>query len=93
MARRRKEIKRQKNNKNKNNSNSSKPSSTNVFKKVILNNREKFNKKTMFSIKLQGNNFNYEDIEEIIENGEIVEIEIVIDNKNESNIHQMLAKI
>ena len=44
------EIERLKNNNNKNRSNSSKPSSTNGFKKVILNNREKSNRKLEVSL-------------------------------------------
>ena len=78
------EIERLKNNNNKNSSNSSKPSSTNGYKKVILNNREKSNKKQGGQLNHKGTTLTKEDIEEMIENGEI---EIVIDNKNESNKH------
>ena len=81
------EIERLKNNNNKNSSNSSKPSSTNGYKKVILNNREKSNKKQGGQLNHKGTTLTKEDIEEMIENGEIDEIEIVIDNKNESNKH------
>ena len=81
------EIERLKNNNNKNSSNSSKPSSTNGYKKVILNNREKSNKKQGGQLNHKGTTLTKEDIEEMIENGEIDEIETVIDNKNESNKH------
>lgn len=81
------EIERLKNNNNKNSSNSSKPSSTNGYKKVVLNNREKSNKKQGGQLNHQGTTLTKEDIEEMIKNGEIDEIETVVDNKNETNKH------
>jgi len=81
------EIERLKNNNNKNSSNSSKPSGTNGFKKVILNNREKSNRKPGGQTNHKGVTLTKKDIEEMMENGEIDEVETVIENKTEKNKH------
>lgn len=78
------EIERLKNNNNKNSNNSSKPSSTNGYKKVI-NNREKSNKPKGGQKGHKGTTLTKEDIDAMIENGEIDEVIEVEENKNESN--------
>ena len=79
------EIERLKNNNNKDSSNSSKPSSTNGFKKVITNNRNKFNKKQGGQSKHLGKTLTNEQIEEMIKNKEIDEVITVEENKTEEN--------
>lgn len=79
------EIERLKNNNNKNSSNSSKPSSTNGFKKVVTNNREKSNKKQGAQKGHEGKTLTNEEIETLINNGEIDEVIIIEENKNEVN--------
>lgn len=79
------EIERLKNNNNKNSSNSSKSSSTNGFKKVITNNRTKSNKKKGAQPKHEGKTLTNEQIEKMIEAGEIDEVHVVEENKNEHN--------
>ena len=79
------EIERLKNNNNKNSSNSSKPSSTNGFKKVITNNREKSSKKKGAQPNHKGKTLTNEQIETMINNGEIDEIIVVEENKNNDN--------
>lgn len=79
------EIERLKNNNNKNSSNSSKPSSTNGFKKVITNNRNKSNRKQGGQSKHKGKTLTNEQIEEMIKNKEIDEIITVEENKTEEN--------
>lgn len=81
------EIERLKNNNNKNSSNSSKPSSTNGFKKVILNNREKSNRKRGGQPNHKGVTLTKKDIDKMIENGDIDEVKTVIKNKTEKNKH------
>lgn len=78
------EIERLKNNNNKNSNNSSKPSSTNGFKKVN-NNREKSNKKQGGQLNHKGITLTKEDIDIMINNGEIDKIIEVEENKNEFN--------
>ena len=79
------EIERLKNNNNKNSSNSSKPSSTNGFKKVVLNNRTKSNKKKGAQPNHKGTTLTNEQIEKMITDGEIDEVIVVEENKNELN--------
>ena len=79
------EIERLKNNNNKNSSNSSKPSSTNGFKKVITNNRNKSTKKQGGQPNHKGKTLTNEKIEEMIENNEIDEIITIEENKTEEN--------
>lgn len=78
------EIERLKNNNNKNSNNSSKPTSTNGYKKVI-NNREKSNKSKGGQKGHKGTTLTKEDIDAMIESGEIDEVIEVEENKNESN--------
>ena len=79
------EIERLKNNNNKNSSNSSKPSSTNGFKKVITNNRTKSNKKKGAQPNHEGKTLTNEQVEKMIEDGEIDEVITIEENKNELN--------
>ena len=79
------EIERLKNNNNKNSSNSSKPSSTNGFKKVITNNRNKSTKKQGGQPNHKGKTLTNVKIEEMIENNEIDEIITIEENKTEEN--------
>lgn len=79
------EIERLKNNNKKDSSNSSKPSSTNGYKKTITNNREKSNKKKGAQLNHQGTTLTSEKIEELISSGEIDEVIVVEENKNENN--------
>ena len=79
------EIERLKNNSNKNSNNSGKPSSTNGYKKVILNNREKSNKKQGGQKNHKGTTLTKDDIDTMIKNGEIDEVIELIENKNENN--------
>ena len=81
------EIERLKNNNNKNSSNSGKPSSTNGYKKVVLNNREKSNRKRGGQLKHKGTTLTKNDIEEMLKNGEIDKVETVIENKTKENKH------
>ena len=76
------EIERLKNNNNKDSSNFSKPSSTNGFKKVITNNRNKSTKKQGGQPNHKGKTLTNEKIEEMIENNEIDEIITIEENKN-----------
>ena len=76
------EIERLKNNNNKDSSNSSKPSSTNGYKKVITNNREKSGKKQGGQVGHKGETLTKEKIDKMIENKEIDRIIIVEENKN-----------
>ena len=82
-----KEILRLKSKNNKDSSNSSKPSSTNGYKKVITNRREKSNKN-------QGGQKNHEPhslinkLEQFIKSGNVEE-EIIEINKNEKNIKKI----
>ncbi len=78
------EIERLKNNNKKDSNNSSKPTSTNGFKKVN-NNREKSNKKQGGQKGHKGATLTKEDIDAMIENGEIDEIIEVEENKTEEN--------
>lgn len=78
------EIERLKNNNNKNSNNSSKPSSTNGYKKVI-NNREKSDKPKGGQKGHKGVTLTKEDIDVMIENGEIDEIIEIEENKTEEN--------
>lgn len=78
------EIERLKNNNKKNSNNSSKPSSTNGFKKVI-NNREKSDKKQGGQPNHKGTTLTKEDIDLMIDHGEIDEVIEVVENKNENN--------
>lgn len=78
------EIERLKNNNNKNSNNSSKPSSTNGFKKVN-NNREKSNKKQGGQKGHKGLTLTKEEIDAMIEKGEIDEVIEVEENKSEDN--------
>ena len=77
------EIERLKNNNNKDSTNSSKPSSTNGFKKVVTNNREKSNKKAGGQKGHKGKTLTNNQIEKMIEAGEIDEVVVVEENKNE----------
>lgn len=79
------EIERLKNNNKKDSSNSSKPSSTNGFKKVITNNRDKSSRKKGAQPNHEGKTLTNDQIEKLIDNGEIDEIIIIEENKNESN--------
>ena len=79
------EIERLKNNNKKDSSNSSKPSSTNGYKKVVTNNREKSSKKKGDQINHKGTTLTSEKIEELISSGEIDEVIVVEENKNENN--------
>lgn len=76
------EIERLKNNNNKNSSNSSKPSSTNGYKKVT-NNREKSNRKKGAQKGHKGKTLTNEEIETMINNGDIDEVVVVEENKND----------
>ena len=76
------EIERLKNNNNKDSSNSSKPSSTNGYKKVITNNREKSGKKQGGQVGHKGETLTKEKIDKMIENKEIDRIITVEENKN-----------
>ena len=78
------EIERLKNNNNKNSSNSSKPSSTNGYKKVT-NNREKSNRKKGAQKGHKGKTLTNKEIEKMITDGEIDEVVVVEENKNELN--------
>ncbi len=78
------EIERLKNNNNKNSSNSSKPSSTNGFKKMN-NNREKSNKNQGGQKEHKGITLTKEEIDKMIQNGEIDEVIEVEENKTEKN--------
>lgn len=75
------ENERLKNNNNKDSSNSSKPSSTNGFKKVITNNREKSNKNKGGQFGHKGTTLTKEKIDKMIENNEIDKIITVEENK------------
>ena len=79
------EIERLKNNNNKNSSNSSKPSSTNGFKKVITNNRVKSNKKKGAQPNHKGTTLTNEQIEKMINDGDIDEVVVIEENKNDNN--------
>lgn len=79
------EIERLKNNNNKDSSNSSKPSSTNGFKKVITNNRNKSTKKRGAQPNHKGKTLTNEEIEKLINDGEIDEVVVIEENKNENN--------
>lgn len=81
------EIERLKNNNNKDSSNSSKPSSTNGYKKVVTNNREKSNRKKGAQPNHEGKTLTNQEIEKMINNGEIDEIIVIEENKNENNKH------
>lgn len=81
------EIERLKNNNKKDSSNSSKPSSTNGFKKVITNNRNKSSRKKGAQPNHEGKTLTNEQIEKLIDDGEIDEIITIEENKNESNNH------
>ena len=74
------EIERLKNNNDKDSSNSSKPSSTNGYKKVITNNREKSGKKQGGQVGHKGETLTKEKIDKMIENKEIDRIIIVEEN-------------
>ncbi len=78
------EIERLKNNSNKNSNNSSKPSSTNGFKKVN-NNRERSSKKQGGQKDHKGVTLTKEEINKMIENGEIDEVIEIEENKTENN--------
>jgi|GEM_PF-3426300 hypothetical protein len=75
------ENERLKNNNNKDSSNSSKPSSTNGFKKVITNNREKSNKNKGGQFGHKGTTLTKEKIDKMIENNKIDKIITVEENK------------
>ncbi len=79
------EIERLKNNNNKDSSNSSKPSSTNGYKKVITNNREKSKRKKGGQPKHEGKTLTNDKIEEMINKGEIDEVIVIEENKNDNN--------
>ena len=79
------EIERLKNNNKKDSSNSSKPSSTNGYKRVITNNREKSNKKKGAQPNHKGKTLTNEQIETMINNGQIDEVIVVEENKNNDN--------
>ncbi len=81
------EIERLKNNNKKDSSNSSKPSSTNGFKKVIKNNREKSKRKKGGQVGHKGSTLTNNDIEKMINNGDIDEVIEVVENKNDNNKH------
>lgn len=78
------EILKLKNKNNKDSSNSSKPSSTNGYKKVIINRREKSNKNKGGQLGHKGSSLSDEDLEKIKASGnyKIVKHEI---NKNDKN--------
>lgn len=76
------EIERLKNNNNKDSNNSSKPSSTNGYKKV-MNNREKSEKVKGGQKGHKGTTLTKEDIDKMINNGEIDEIIEIEENKTE----------
>lgn len=78
-----KEILRLKSNNNKDSSNSSEPSSTNGFKKVITNRREKFDKKKGIQKFHKPYSLNNK-LEQFINSGNVEET-IVEVNKNEKN--------
>lgn len=75
------EIERLKKNNDKDSTNSSKPSSTNGYKKVITNNREKSEKVPGGQIGHKGETLTKEKIDKMIENKEIDEIITVEENK------------
>ena len=79
------EIERLKNNNNKDSSNFSKPSSTNGFKKVITNNRNKSSKKQGGQPNHKGKTLTNAKIEEMIKNNEIDEIITIEENKTDEN--------
>lgn len=79
------EIERLKNNNNKDSSNSSKPSSTNGYKKVITNNRCKSSKKKGAQKNHKGKTLTNEQIEKMIKKGEIDEVIVIEENKNDKN--------
>lgn len=79
------EIERLKNNNKKDSSNSSKPSSTNGYKKVIVNSREKSCNKKGGQRNHQGKTLTNAEIEKMIENKEIDELIVIEENKNENN--------
>ena len=79
------EIERLKNNNKKNSSNSSKPSSTNGYKKIITNSREKSNKPKGGQKGHIGKTLTNEAIEKMIKNNEIDEVIIIEENKNDTN--------
>ena len=68
------EIEKLKNNNKKDSSNSSKPSSTNGFKKVVTNNREKSSKKKGAQPNHKGTTLTNEQIEKMINDGDIDEV-------------------
>ncbi len=76
------EIERLKNNNDKDSTNSSKPSSTNGYKKVITNNREKTSKKQGGQVGHKGETLTKEKIDKMIENKEIDKIITIEENKN-----------
>ena len=78
------EIERLKNNNNKNSSNSSKPSSTNGYKKVT-NNRVKSDCKKGAQKGHKGTTLTNQEIKKMINDGEIDEVVIIEENKNEFN--------
>ena len=69
----------------KDSSNSSKPSSTNVFKNVITNNRNKSTKKRGGHPKHKGTTLTNDKIEEMIKNNKIDEIITIEENKTDKN--------
>lgn len=79
------EIERLKNNNNKDSSNSSKPSSTNGYKKVITNNRSKSTRKKGAQKNHKGKTLTNREIEELISKGEIDEVIVIEENKNDKN--------
>lgn len=79
-----KEIERLKSIINKDSSNSSKPSSTNGFKKVITNRREKSNKSVGKQKGDKSTNLSEEKVQKLINSGD-VEQTIIEVNKNETN--------
>lgn len=79
------EIERLKNNNKKDSSNSSKPSSTNGFKKVVTNNREKSSKKKGAQPNHKGTTLTNEQIEKMISNGDIDEVIVIEENKNDNS--------
>lgn len=79
------EIERLKNNNKKDSSNSSKPSSANGYKKVITNNRAKSSKNKGAQPNHEGKTLTNEQIEKMISDGEIDEVIVVEENKNENN--------
>lgn len=78
-----KEILRLKSNNDKNSSNSSKPSSTNGYKKVITNRREKSNKSQGAQIGHKPHSLNNK-LDQFINSGDVIE-DIIDVNKNENN--------